>query len=368
VATLVAASANSAPHPRLIADRLPRVVHHGGPFLRQPEFTTVTFLGDDPAVVARLERFGAHIGRSGWWQDVTREYCAAPEDCIGAGRAGRTIRITRRLPPRVRDVDVEGWIGQEAKGGALSGLGDDALVLVYLPAGVVLGDAYHSEYCGTGPRAYHRMLRTDGIAFPYAVIPRCHGEAETTATASHEILEAVTNPDPDHPGFRIEPGPAKIAFRMRGAEPADPCGLLNLDTHRAVEAGFRVQRAWSNSAAEKGADPCAPSTTDRPYVALVPRQPVIRLARAGETATVVLDAASDRAVSSWSVSALNLSPPPDGDDYLDVRLDRSEVRTGETVVLTLRLLRAPHQELAVIGLVSHQGNHSSLWPLAVSLR
>jgi hypothetical protein len=368
IALLLPAGGEADTQAPLIAQRLPRVVYRGGPFLRHPEITTVTFQGDEPQIVTRLEEFGRHIGGSAWWRAVTAGYCGAPDDCIGDGRAGRPVRLARPLPSRVRDVDVERWIAEEAKAGALSGLTREPLVLVYLPPGVTLTDAFHAEYCGGAPRAYHRLLRAGSVAFPYAVIPRCRGEAETTATASHEIVEAATNPDPDHPGFRIEPGPAKIAFRLRGAEPVDPCGLLTLDTHRAVDAGFTVQRAWSNGAAEKGTDPCAPSATDRPYVALVPRQPVVRLARPGETATVVLDAASDRVVPSWNVSARNLSAPPDGDAYLEVRLDRSDVRSGDTVVLTLRVLRAPPREIAVIGLVSRLGAESSLWPLAVSLR
>jgi hypothetical protein len=368
IALLRPGGAEADTQAQLIAQHLPRVVHRGGPFLRHPEITTVTFQGDDPHLVTRLEEFGRHIGESAWWRAVTAGYCAVPDDCIGDGRAGRAVRLARPLPSRVRDVDVERWIADEAKTGALSGLTGDSLVLVYLPSGVTLSDAFHPEYCGGAPRAYHRLLRAGDVVFPYAVIPRCQDEAETTATASHEILEAATNPDPDQPGFRIEPGPAKIAFRLRGAEPVDPCGLLTLDTHRAVESGFTVQRAWSNGAAEKGTDPCAPSAPDRPYVALVPRQPVVRLRRPGETATVVLDAASDRGVSSWNVSAQDLSAPQAGDPYLDVKLDRSEVRSGETVVLTLRVLRPPPREIAVIGLVSRLGAESSLWPLAVSLR
>lgn len=363
-----ASAAEPPANPGLIAERLPRVVHRGGPFLRQPEITTVTFRGDDPKLVARLEEFGGRIVRSAWWRDATDGYCLTKDDCIGPGRVGRAVRLARRLPPRVRDVDVERLIADEARAGALAGLGTEALVVVYLPPRVALRDAFHAEYCGAGPRAYHRMLRTDGLSFPYAVIPRCGSEAETTATASHEILEATTNPDPDRPGFRVGSGAADVAFTASGAEPVDPCGLLTLDTHRAWESGFWMQRAWSNRAAERGTDPCVPSVPQRPYVALIPRQPVVRLDSPGATASIVLDAVSDRAVSGWTVSAVDLTGVREGERYVDARLDRSEVASGDVAVLTLRVVRLHPRQRTVVGLVSKLGPHSHLWPVAVSMR
>jgi hypothetical protein len=354
---------------RLIAERLPRIGHHGGPFLRRPEITTVTFRGDDPTLVSRLEEFGRQIARSPWWREVTAGYCAigAAGDCIGLGSAGRTVRLARRLPSRTRDVDIEAVIAAEAIGGALAGLGPDALVVVYLPAGVALRDAFHPAYCGDGPRAYHRMVHAGSMALPYVVVPRCQGEAETTATASHEILEAATNPDPDRPGFRFGPGPATAGFAAFGAEPADPCRLMSFDRHRAVEAGFTMQRAWSNRAAERGADPCVPSDPDRPFVALVPRQPVVRVAP-GATVSVVLDAASDRAVQRWTVSVTDLAGGREGEPWLQARLDRSEVAEGDVAVLTLRRIGVPDRQMSFVGLVSDLDGQSHLWPLVVTAR
>jgi hypothetical protein len=352
----------------LIGARLPRVTHVGGPFLRRPEVTTVTFAGDEATRVSRLEAFGEAIVRSPWWHDVTAGYCLGSEDCIAPGRAGSTVRLARRLPARVRDVDVELVLAEEARGGALSGLGAEALVLAYLPRGVVLSDAFHARYCAGGPRAFHRMLRADGVALAYAVIPRCGDEAETTATASHEMLEAATNPDPNRPGFRLDAAPRFVAFRANGSEPADPCTLLNRDRHRHDEGGFRVQRAWSNRQADRGGDPCVPSVAERPYLALIPRQPVVRLPSEGATASIVVDAAADRAVAGWSVSAVDLTGEQEGRPYVDARLDRQRVASGDTAVLTLRLLRLHHRQQTIVGLVSRAGAHEHLWPLAVSMR
>src|SRR5213594_2683145 len=71
----------------LIARSLPRVVYRGGPFLRHPRIVTVTFKGDDPQLVSRLEQFGERITHTRWWREVTEGYCANG-DCIGDGRPG----------------------------------------------------------------------------------------------------------------------------------------------------------------------------------------------------------------------------------------------------------------------------------------
>jgi hypothetical protein len=353
---------------RLIAERLPRVVHRGGPFLRRPAVTTVTFTGDEPNVVARLEAFGQEITRTPWWRDVIDGYCAGGADCIGEGRAGRAVRLPRRLPAQIRDVDVEALLVEEASSGALAGLGPDAVVLAYLPPGVALGDAFRARYCDGGSRGFHRLARAGGEPFAFAVIPRCVDEAETTATASHEIVEAATNPDPNRPGFRLDSAPAFVAFRAYGSEPADPCGLLNLDRHRAEAGAFRVQRAWSNRAAAAGGDPCVPAVPERPYLALVPRQPVVRLASEGATASIVLDAAADRDVPPWTVSAVDLTGEQEGGRYVEARLDRERVAGGDTAILTLRVVRLHPRQGTVVGLVSRAAMHSHLWPLAVSMR
>ncbi len=353
---------------RLIAERLPRVAHQGGPFLRTPVITTVTFAGDEPSVVERLESFGELIGRSAWWEKVMEGYCEGAKDCVRAARGGRRIRLPRHLPPHVSDVQIEALLEDEARTGALTDLERDALVLVYLPPRVGLSDAFNPFYCDGGPRGFHRMLRTARVSFPFAVVPRCGDEAETTATASHEIVEAATNPDPSRPGFRLPQGSAAFAFAAAGGEPVDPCRLLNFDRHRIDESGFRMQRAWSNRLADAGGDPCAPSVRDRPFVALVPRTPVVRLDAEGATASITLNAASDRPVESWAVSAIDVTGEQEGRQYVEARLDKTSVASGDVALLTIRVVRLHPRQISIVGLVSRVGTHAHLWPIAVSMR
>jgi hypothetical protein len=141
----------------------------------------------------------------------------------------------------------------------------------------------------------------------------------------------------------------------------DPCRLLNFDRHRIDESGFRLQRAWSNRLADSGGDPCAPSVRDRPYVALVPRTPVVRLDAEDATASITLDAASDRPVESWTVSAIDLTGEQEGRQYVEARLDKTSVASGDVAVLTIRVVRLHPRQISIVGLVSSVGAHAHLW-------
>lgn len=351
----------------LIARSLPRVTYHGGPYLRRPRVVSVTFKGDDPPLVSRLEQFGSMITRTAWWREVTEGYCAHG-DCIGEGRPGTSARLEEVLPDKVRDVDVEAVLARAAEAGRLGPLDSDTFILNYLPAGVVLSDAFVPRYCDGGPRAYHRALKLGRLKVAYAVMPRCGVEADLTTTASHEILEATTNPDPSARGFAFERSSANAGFTAAGVEPVDPCGLITMDNHRTLESGFVVQRAWSNRQASLGRDPCVPSGGGGAYVALVPRQPVVRLTREGESATITLDAAADRPVGAWAVSTFDLTGRQDGRQCVEVSLDRLSVSAGQTANLTITLRKSNGRQLCGAGIISTLGDHSYTWPVAVITR
>lgn len=159
-------------------------------------------------------------------------------------------------------------------------------------------------------------------------MPRCGDEATLTATASHELLESATNPDIARRGFAFRRGSDNLGFTAAGIEPVDPCGLLSVGPPRTIESGFVVQRAWSNRAASLGRDPCVPTLADRPYVALVPRQPVVRLAAAHGSVMVPLVATADGSVAEWTISVLTRSGFRDHEPCVDASLDRTTVAPG----------------------------------------
>lgn len=352
----------------LIARKLPRIEYRGGPFLRHPKIVTITFAMDDPKLVARVEQLGSTITRSAWWKTVTEGYCATEGDCIGEGSAAPPMRLAEPLGGEVRDTEIEATLMKLAKAKRLGTVDKDTLLLVYLPKDVALTDAT-TRYCGSGhPRALHRAVEIDGTRIPFAIIPRCGDEAELTGTASHEILESVTNVFPAEHGFAFVGGSPASGFVAAGIEPVDPCGLITMDGHWTIESGFVVHRAWSNRAASLARDPCVPSRTSAPYAMLVPREPAVRLPKEGESVTVELDASAASLTTPWAVSAFDLSGHQDGVRYVDLSLDKHTVSAGETVKLTITSIKKNPKQREIVGVVSTVGVHSHMWPLLVMMR
>lgn len=352
----------------LVAHRLPRIAYRGGPFLRNPRITTVTFTRDDPSLVGRLETFGDKVTKTAWWRAVVDAYCVGPSDCVGEGRAGAKVHLDDPLPADASDTEIEALLVRAIEEKRLPAP-PDALLVVYLPKGVAFHDAVVPRYCTGGARALHGRLRSVKSQPAFAIVPRCaDDEAELTATASHEILEATTNPDPAARGFAFDQGSANLGFTMAGVEPVDPCGLVTRDRHRTTEDGLVLQRAWSNRAAALGRDPCVPSPAEAPYFVLVPDAPAVRLADEGAKATLVATAATDRLVAPWPVSVVDLTGERDGERYVDVALDRSTVGAGEHATVTITLLKKHPRLLSTIGLVSGAGDGAHLWPVPIVMR
>lgn len=341
-----------------VAKKLPRVAYRGGPFLANPRVVTVTWRSDEPALVARLEQFGDGITKTSWWRAVVDSYCTKEGRCIGEGSGGAHVHVGDAAPASIDDIDLLAVVERQV--GALP---PDSVVLVYPPAGTAVTDAFAS-YCKGGPRAYHRASKR----WPYAVMPRCSDENELTAAASHELVEAVTNPDPGAHGFAFERGSATLGFTYAGIEPVDPCGAITMDQHWTTAGGFAVQRAWSNREAALGHDPCVPSRPDRPYLALVPREPAVRLGKVGDSATVVVDAVADREVPPWSVSAFDLTGFQEHAALVDVSFDRASIRAGESATLTITLRKINDGRLGIVGAISSLGVQSWMWPIPVVMR
>lgn len=352
----------------LVARSLPRIEHLGGAFVEHPRVVTVTFTKDDPQVVARLERFAAVIPSSAWWKTVTEGYCSKEGSCVGEGTAGTPVHLDDSLAAETRPAEIETLLQRNAKAGKLGSLDGRAVLLVYLPKGVALVGEGGERYCSGGPRALHRSIDLEGTRIAFAMLPRCEGEAEVTGVASHELLEATTNPLPATRGFAFRGGSQQSGFTAAGVEPVDPCGLVNMDGHWTTEAGFSVQRAWSNAAAAKAQNPCVPAPRDSRYALLVPREPAVRLAKDGDTVTLTADASSASDLPSWVVSAFDVTGEQNRDRYVDVSLDTASVKNGQSVAVTITAKKRSPSGRVVVGLVSTVGLHSHMWPLLVLMR
>jgi len=352
----------------VIAQRLPRVTYQGGPLLLNPHIVSVTFAGDDPAIIDRLVSFSDTITHSDWWHQAVETYCTPSQDCVGEGGPADHLHVDAPLAAQVRDVDIDDLLIGLAGDRRFDTAEPDLLLIVYLPAGVQLTEATSGGYCGDGPRGYHRSVRIGNIKVAYAAVPRCGDLDATTTTASHEILEAVTNPDPSMPGFALDRGSVSGGFTAAGAEPADPCGLITERLPQTIIDGVTVHRVWSNRAAAGGHDPCQPATPGAPYRALVPDQPTVRLDHVGATTTIGLQAFSDQSVPAWATSALDLTGYQEHQHYLDIVLDAVTVTPGQKAELTITVRSIPAHQSAVVALRSTFAGHTHMWPLLVVMR
>ena len=248
---------------------LPQVLTFDGGILATPTLVAVTFPGDTEA--AQIGAFTAAVGASAYWSAVTSEYGVGPA-------TGRTILETEAAPPTVNQAngDSEAWLATRFDGTHPDwGVFDPrAVYLVFYPSTTTAtpsvggcGGAYHDAIpialppsvdggaSGSGKLVY-------GVVFRCATSPdvgRPTGFDLTTLMASHEMVEAVTDPfgtafaqtDDDHVAWAY----------FFGSEIGDMCAFNAGSAIKPADLGYTVQRTWSNAAAAASLDPCVPGGT-----------------------------------------------------------------------------------------------------------
>jgi hypothetical protein len=370
------AAAPGSPLPIAVSARYPAVgppapalVYAGGRFLRHPRVVTITWKGDNDRLVSRLEAFGAWITRGAWWTTVTTGLCARAGDCMGPGGEASGVRLDEPFPGNATLAALATRMATLVDRGVLPEPVDERIFLAYLPRGSTPSGI--TDACApVGTRAVHTTFAWPQgaaiAAWPVAFVFRCGEDiGELTATASHEILEAASDPTLD--GFRLEQAPRARPFTFDGVEAVDLCKLVTLDDHRTYVDGWVVQRAWSNEEARAGRDPCVPHRADDPYVAVVPKEPVVTLIRGTESAVIHLTGISDRAVPAWSVAAFELAALRGARPCFTFELDRREVTNGSALSLTIRLMQPACAGSPVL-LVSTLGTRSDAWPVVVEVK
>lgn len=178
------------------------------------------------------------------------------------------------------------------------------------------------------------------------------------------------------PAFE-HPAPALPACPHRPAAP-DPHDLRPGHLHRFTELRLGrsqwVCRRWrgvrcrGRGAAAAGGNPCVPAPADDPYLALVPAEPIVRLARVGASTTIKVEAATNRPVAAWSVDAIDLTGRQARERYVEISLDTASVVADRTATLTIAVRKLPPNKVAVVGLRSTLRGQTHLWPVAVVTR
>jgi hypothetical protein len=233
----------------------PEVVSGGGGTLVPMRLVTLVTQGDPQQ--PEIESFGDALVASQWWTAVGADY--------HLDMAGPSMHMTgASLPAGMTSITRPQTIGYLSStiAAAPPSLQPDGLTVyvLFLPPGVAIAG---NESCNDYLLGYHSRYGTGGDA--YAVVQHCQFQfasqlEQLTLTASHEVIEAATDPRPGTGWGILSKSPPWAGSAWAAADGAtiEEVGDLCEGT-RAIEGGFAYQRSWSVSAAKAGGDPCVPA-------------------------------------------------------------------------------------------------------------
>jgi hypothetical protein len=251
---------------------MPQVAGDHRGVLATPTVVAITYDGD----VHRtdLEAFYGDFAASTAWAAQTQEYGVGPLN-VGPPR-----HLPGPAPALITDSQIVGLLRANLTGASPAwGPPDvDTVYAFFFPEGTIVddGDGY---LCCEDYDGYHWDDDVGGVDVAYSIHCQCPGFdgpgvddlQQLTVVASHEIVEAVT--DPRGLGYAQADAAHTIWDFVYGGETADMC--LAADTAYWVNPAdmrYAIQRSWSNAEARAGHDPCV-GETQRPYFQTIPEQP-----------------------------------------------------------------------------------------------
>jgi hypothetical protein len=246
-----------APHPPL-----PTLKNEGGPVITDMKMITVTFVGEPNRDTFRQFDDMVVASSSTWWTAVASEYG------VHAGTGGQYVELDDTVSGKTidNDKDLIPLLQNAVAAGKLPTPDANTLYAIYLPKTTHITLEGATSCQGFG--AYHDYAKftVNGqtVNGAFAVIPQC-GTSGTSVSASHEFIEAATDPHP----FTVPNPPDPTSYYVYndawfgngGGEIADLCegrGTFTLNN-------TPVALAWSNAAALASKNPCVPSDPTKIY-------------------------------------------------------------------------------------------------------
>jgi hypothetical protein len=366
-----------APHPYP-----PQVRDFGGPIMKAPRIVPVFFSNDDPTIVAQVIDFETKVGQGDYWKGATSEYG------VGPATAQVPVQLTETATGTIDDSAIQTWLAGKlnADDPAFPKNDGNTIYVLHYPANVIitLGGGQQGTSCKDFG-GYHDNIRLDASHTPrstaYAVIPRCanfgamSGIDAMTATESHELIEAATDPYPaSNPAYAdVDGNDAYWSFVLGGGEVGDMCAQDDASFTKFPELPYVVQRTWSNQAALAGHDPCQPSLAGEVYFAAAPvMSDMLDLGQGlqvtgvsvpvGSSKTIPVQLFSDGPTGGpWQVSAKDASDQFGGSPSLELSLDKDSGLNGDTLQLTIKSIKANQYGAAVFILDSKMNGARHVW-------
>jgi hypothetical protein len=327
---------------------LPMLINNGGRILKTPKFKMITFQNE--AWASPLEAFISTFATSAEFVRMTSEYG------VGLAAALPPNRISEIPAASLADADVEKWLSRKLNDPThpLGIADEEAIYVIAYPEATSITQAGASSCVDFA--AYHAEY-VDSITakrISYAVIAHCSGDIVDNATASisHELAEAATDPDND-PAYYGVSGDFAIWETIGGGESGDLCEYYPSSFIKPIDIGFGIQRTWSNVAAAAGNDPCVPFDNSEVYFNSAPvlndsityTDPYIGTANIrtkgvsisiGQSKTVELHLFSNAPTSgAWTVSAEQYCNAASCTD-LSFSFDKTTGVNGDVIKMTIK--------------------------------
>jgi hypothetical protein len=234
-------------------------------------------------------------------------------------------------------------------------------------AGSFLGGGDTCTNLGAGHfiGGYHWETQSGAYHVPYAVVPMCSDTtgvelaSDIEASASHEIMEASTDPFPyTNPAWDIiDPN---NPWGGTGGETADLCEGQTLQQN-----GFFVQRIWSNTAAAlENVPPCIPAPPGGFYD-VSPAPNTTQTVAAGASTTFTLTGFSTAPIPPWNLIAF----PGYSTFTPTLALSASTIGNGQTATLKVTVpAGTPSQGYASVFVSSSRAaDDFNYWLVAVQV-
>ena len=234
-----------------------KLIDYGGPILERARVVAVLWgPAVDAEVAARIGDFYRAVVGSSYFSWL-KEYDTAKQK-IGRGALEGVFTIApSHRGSSLTDGQIEKELAAQIKKGALPTADANTVYLIHLPPGVKVTMGGSSSCQAGGFCGYHSAFRAGRAHLRYAVLPDmgqgsgcdtgCGGGspfAAVTSVASHELVEAVTDPDV---GLARGLAAPLAWYDAANGEIGDICagheGKL-----RAGGAVWTVQKQWSNKA------------------------------------------------------------------------------------------------------------------------
>lgn len=363
-----------APHPAP-----PEAQTAGGPVTANPKFVAITFAGDP--LQASIDDFTTKLAASTYWAGTTAEYG------VGKATALPPIHVGAMAPKSISDNAIQQWLAMQIKSTPNFPQPDaDTLYSIYYPDTTTVTTDFGASCKGF--QGYHNdFVLKDGKTVSYIVLGRCPPPVKSvtvldnlTATASHEAMEAATDPVPvENPAWNaVDDDHVAWSYLGGGGELGDICAAFPNSFYRPADLPYLVQRTWSNKAAKAGHDPCEPDGTS-PFFNSIPvykdsiSVPVPGVLGGvtskglkipvGQSETVELDLYSDGPTSGpWTVSGVDLASAfKGGMPDLEFSFDKTTGTNGDKIMMTVKALKASKSGVSIFWIKNDLGTASTVW-------